>query len=183
MKGARLIEGVIQTWVWVDDPDLTGKLIETISSSPHHKQLRFLLTKGVTMAGFGILDLNRLEAELGIPCIAVTLRPTEMGSVRETLLTKFSDGTARWATIEALGPPIQLQQNQTTFVQFSRSLTAAEAMEVLKITRKWGRLPEPLRIAHMIARSFPADLLETDSSLAIDKVVERKWNTKYNSSS
>ena len=161
MKGSRIVEGVIQTWTLLDDPNLTETIVKIINFSPHKNQLRYILTKGITMAGFGIIDINKLEEELNIPVMAFLERSIDLENIRQTLEAKFSDGADRWQIIQRIGPPIRVQLNNGKFalVQVSNGFDYDEISDLLKLSQRWGNIPEPLRIAHMIARSYPSDLL------------------------
>ncbi len=65
-RGGCSIDGVMHTKVSIDGLDATQKLADMINGSPHRHQLRLVMLNGVTLAGFNIVDINKLSCPHGI---------------------------------------------------------------------------------------------------------------------
>lgn len=66
MKGSLEVVGVLSRWITVDGRDVTDAMINSVNSS-RFKDLRVILLKGITYAGFNVVDLERLHNETGLP--------------------------------------------------------------------------------------------------------------------
>ncbi len=140
------IEGILSTSVSVDGLDSTKKIISMIKGSKFKPQVSFLLLQGVNFAGFNIADVAKLNRLLGIPVIIVFRRMPRMHKI-ERALSKFRDKGKRMRLIEKAGEIHCFGQ-----IHFQLCGTDVKtAKTVLKKTAKYSNLPEPLRLAHLIA--------------------------------
>ncbi len=141
-----LIEGIVSTKVKVDGLDSTKKIVALLQKSKFKSQINFVLLDGLNFAGFNIVDLPFLSKELGVPVIAVLRKKPRMDKIREAL-SCFKDGKKRLALIEKAGPVMESGK-----IFFQASGTDAKTVKtVLSKITKCGNLPEPLRLAHLIA--------------------------------
>lgn len=152
MKGSSVFEGCFQGFFQIDAFDVTTPLIELIKASPHKGQLRAIMTDGLTLVGFGILDINRLFQEMGIPVVAVSLRFPDFNRIRSALLTHFDDGKERWTILKRAGTPVH-HPKTNNYLQIA-GMPIKTAFQLIEHTTCCGRIPEPIRVAHLIAKSF-----------------------------
>ena len=80
-----IIEGVISSQVIKDGSDATKKIIEMIHESRFLPQVRLVLMNGIMLAGFNVVDINKLSKGIGVPVIALTRRKPDMSSVISAL--------------------------------------------------------------------------------------------------
>ncbi|WP_163557651.1 DUF99 family protein [Halomonas sp. NO4] len=145
-SGLRL-EGVLTGRVQRDGSDGTGELVRLVRDSKFAAHLQLVLLQGIALAGFNVIDVPRLAAELGLPVLVVARRAPRREAMRDALLNHIAEGEGKWASIEALGPMEPLGG-----VHVQRwGLDREEAAEVLRATAVNGAIPEPLRAAHLIA--------------------------------
>jgi uncharacterized protein len=78
--------------------------------------------------------------------LVVARRPPRLPLIRDAL-AHLRDGARRWAVIERAGA---MEPLAGVYVQRA-GLTPTEAAELLAATTLHGNLPEPLRLAHLIA--------------------------------
>jgi uncharacterized protein len=109
--------------------------------------LQAVLLEGIALAGFNVVDINGLSRRVGLPVLVVVKHEPDVATVRETLLNRVPGGAAKWALIAKAGA---LEETAGLWVQRA-GLTLPEADALIRATAIHGRLPEPLRIAHMIA--------------------------------
>ncbi|NJE60698.1 DUF99 family protein [Thermococcus sp. 21S7] len=148
MKGSQEVVGVLSRWITVDGNDATDAMIEAINSS-RFKDLRLILLKGITYAGFNVVDLERLHSETGLPVIVVIRKRPDMEGMERALRKHFSDAEERIDLLRKAPSLVELIPEKL-YIQ-TVGLKADTAAEIVRVTTKTGLVPEPLRLAHMIA--------------------------------
>ena len=104
------------------------------------------MMKGITCGGFNVVDIHGLHERLGMPVLVVLRRPPNYDGFYHAL-THVADAEQKRALVEKAGAP---EQEGKLWVQRA-GLTLAEARRMLEKTTVHGALPEPLRLAHIIA--------------------------------
>lgn len=140
------LDGVISGHVGKDGADATARLAALVSGSPFDRHIRAVLLDGITMGGFNVVDIHALSEALGRPVLAIARRPPRFELIRAAL-RRLRGGERRWAAIERAGAP---EPMAGLFVQRA-GLTQDEAADLLAATTLHGKLPEPIRLAHLIA--------------------------------
>lgn len=144
--GARL-EGVLSTRVSRDGDDATDALIQLLSRSRFLPQLHACLLQGIAFGGFNVVDVRRLAAAVGKPVLVVARRRPDLAAIHAALLQRVAGGDGKWRRIEQAGP---MEPLANVWVQ-REGLTPAAAERLIRASARHGRLPEPLRTAHLIA--------------------------------
>ncbi|GMA14883.1 DUF99 family protein [Deinococcus metallilatus] len=141
------LHGVVSGRVRRDGRNSTSELARLVTASGAREHLHLILLQGVALAGFNVVDAPALSALTGLPVLIVARRPPDVDRLRAALLTRVPGGARKWRLIEALGP---MEPCRGVWVQrVGLSLPQAEAaLATLTVT---GRIPEPLRAAHLIA--------------------------------
>ncbi|MFA9459217.1 DUF99 family protein [Thiohalorhabdus sp. Cl-TMA] len=141
------LDGVVSGHVRRDGADATATLIRLVAQSRFHAQLKLILLQGVAVAGFNVVDPVLLHHALGIPVLVVSRRAPDRPRIRRALLERVPDGARKWAVLERLGP-----MEPVAGVHVQRAgLTPAEAEQAVHQWALHGKIPEPLRTAHLIA--------------------------------
>lgn len=153
MSGRSRVEGILRTDIEVDGLGVTEELIKIINESKHGEELSLIALSGLTFAGFNVVDVEKLEEETGIPVLAVTRNEVEMDSFKKALmnLPKFQQ---RWSAVEKAGEIYEFESGKGPVYYQTASLTTEEAERALEVTSRVSSLPEPLRLADMIARAM-----------------------------
>lgn len=143
-SGPRL-DVVVRGHVKRDGTDAT----DTMAKLVREKSLvhvRAVLMQGITVAGFNVVDVHRLSRDLDMPVLVVMRKRPRMELFLKAMqaLPGFE---ARRALIEAAGAPEPVRDVWVQRV----GLTLAEVERVLERTTVHGNIPEPLRLAHIIA--------------------------------
>ncbi|HSH49275.1 MAG TPA: DUF99 family protein [Halomonas sp.] len=143
----RRLEGVLSGQVRRDGDDSTRELIRLISESRFASHLQLIMLQGIALAGFNVVDVARLHQALGLPVLVVARYAPRREAMRRALLEHIPEGADKWSLIERLGP---MEPTAGIYIQ-RQGLSLVEAERVLEATAIHGRIPEPLRTAHLIA--------------------------------
>jgi endonuclease V-like protein UPF0215 family len=148
MKGALEVVGVLARWITVDGNDATDSMIDAVNSS-RFKDLRVILLKGITYAGFNIVDVERLWEETGLPVIVVVRKKPDIEAMENALRKHFPDAEDRIKLLKKAPPLVEIIPDRL-YVQ-AAGVDGKTAEEIVEVTTRTGLIPEPLRLAHMIA--------------------------------
>jgi endonuclease V-like protein UPF0215 family len=153
-RGGSFLDGALRTDVTIDGLDSTDRLIDIINRTRHKRQLRVIMLDGVTFGGFNIIDIQRLNEETGLPVIVFNRKMPDLDRVRKAL-KNFEDYEKRWELIEKAGDikPHRLKRNKNVYFQ-NAGLSDEETKEIIDLSSTHGQIPEPLRVAHMIATAI-----------------------------
>jgi endonuclease V-like protein UPF0215 family len=141
------IDGILVGKIRRDGANSTREMAAMIRRSQFAAHVRAVLLQGIAVGGFNVVDIHALHAELGIPIIATARRLPDYPSMKKALFARVPGAAKKWALIEAAGP---MDQVRDIYVQRA-GITIERARDVLAATTLHGNLPEPLRVAHLIA--------------------------------
>jgi hypothetical protein len=152
-RGNKLLEGVMKTAVTVDGNDASENIIRMVDKSPHKKQLKMIITRGVTVAGFNYLDLNFLHQQTSLPIVAVIDRKPNMKEIK-VAIKNVAGWSERFSILKEnsqnLRPVLTAENEQPVYVQ-SIGLSESTVTKTLQELTVVGRIPEPIRVARLIA--------------------------------
>ena len=155
-RGGSWLEGIMHTQVEVDGLDATDKVSEMIARSQHRGQLRVVMLDGVTFAGFNVVDVSELSETVGLPVIAVTRERPNLKEIR-TALENLSFTEKRWKVIADQEQFFEVtgRKKSRVFMQ-TAGIEPNTAREIVIKTSTRSNIPEPLRVAHLIASGLTA---------------------------
>lgn len=143
----RRLEGVVSGKVRRDGVNSTRELTRLVRDSKFAGHLQLVMLQGIALAGFNVVDVERLHEALGIPVLVVARQAPRREAMRKALLEHIPGGARKWALIERLGP---MEPVAGVYVQRC-GLSREEASAVVRAIAINGVIPEPLRTAHLIA--------------------------------
>ncbi len=149
MEGATLVEGVAITRFPIDGEGATDFLVGWIQSLRWWPSLQAVVLGGITMAGLAVVDLVALSERLGLPVLAVTRHDTADSELADAL--RVAGLEARLAILERT-PPAE-PMGRGLYVAWAGA-DAFEARQLVQATLNKSRLPEPLRLAHLIGAAL-----------------------------
>ena len=141
------MDGVISGNVRRDGRNSTTTMIELVRTSQFKEHVRAVLLQGIAVAGFNVVDVHALHAGLGVPVVAVARREPRWSRIKHALFAHTTGAARKWALIDAAG---KMDQIGDVFVQ-RVGIGIAETKALLQATTLHGSLPEPLRLAHLVA--------------------------------
>jgi endonuclease V-like protein UPF0215 family len=169
-SGTR-IDGIVSGRVRRDGADATRKMIELVRAS-QFAHVQAIMLQGIAVGGFNVVDVHGLSEALAVPVLVVTRRLPDLASVHRALFSEEPSsgrprviGAARkWKLIEAAGAlelvgPSRRSMKRSPELRTSGpklwvqrvGLSIEEARRVITATTLHGAIPEPLRVAHLIA--------------------------------
>ncbi len=147
------LEGVMRTSVEIDGLDSTQKIIEMLSSSRYRDQVKTILLDGIALAGFNIVDVEQLHYELKIPVLTLTRDRPDLRKIRSALRRHFVDWRERYELVTRK-PLRKIETEHNPLWASGIGLEWDEFVEVVHASTVRGAVPEPLRIAHLIATAM-----------------------------
>lgn len=144
--GLRL-DGILAGRVQRDGANATRVLVQLVARSKWADQVQLIMLQGVALGGFNVVDAHAVHAHLGVSVLIVARRAPNMATIRDTLLAHIRGGARKWDLIERLGP---MEPVAGVWVQ-RVGITLGDAGALIQQLAIYGRIPEPLRVAHLIA--------------------------------
>lgn len=148
------VDGTIET-VLTDFIPLDGDRTESVIAAFVEKigggNVNAILTEGVTFGGFDIIVPDDICRKTGIPFISVTKGRGDLDSMISAL-EKHGD-PEKLSRLKALHPVRKTILDRYFTLNIS-GISEKEAISLVLKLMRVGNVPEPLRIADMIAFSF-----------------------------
>lgn len=141
------MDGLVSGWVRRDGRNATERMAELIEESQFRGHVRCVLLQGIAVAGFNVVDVHGLHERLGVPVVVVTRSEPRMARVRKALFERTPGAARKWSLIERAGA---MEQAGPVWIQ-RVGIERADAAAMLRATTLHGHVPEPLRLAHLIA--------------------------------
>jgi endonuclease V-like protein UPF0215 family len=149
-RGGLWLDGVMSTTVLVDGFDATEAVSQMITSSPHYRQLRVIMLNGVTYAGFNIIDIVALNETTKLPVIAITREKPNLDKIRSAL-GNLERSEERFNTLLRAGEIVNVKINVNKIFMQTAGILCEDAQKIVALTSTRSSIPEPLRVAHLIA--------------------------------
>jgi len=160
LKGPHLVKARTE-WIGVDGFDATGVASRMLSSLRARESP--ILLAGATFGGFNVINPRMLLRQFRTPTIVVIGSRPDNRAVKRALVRHFPDWRRRWRILSSLGPLRQAQTVQNEGPLFYEAFGCGDD-EARRILKEWAyvsRIPEPLRVAGLVARGlFPAQPLD-----------------------
>jgi endonuclease V-like protein UPF0215 family len=147
------VEGVMRTWCEVDGTDANDVLSEMVLKSRFREQIKLAMVDGIALGGFNVIDISALHQRTDVPFATITRDPPDMHAMENALRSHFSDWEKRIATIQ-MHPLRELKTDYKSIHIAQVGMPPEEAEELIRRSTVRGALPEPLRIAHLIATAM-----------------------------
>ncbi len=154
---AALLQGphlqkVRTTRITVDGLDATDKALKLLEG---WKPVPILLS-GATFAGFNLIDPWVLHRKLKVPVVVIVGSKPDNRAVKQALVKHFPDWKIRWKIIRSLGPLRKTLTNPDEPPLFYEAFgcSTRDAAKILRANCYVSRVPEPVRVAGLLARGL-----------------------------
>ena len=151
-RGGHFVDGLLKTEVEIDGRDATDKIVEKILKT-RHKDLRIVMLDGITFAGFNTVDIKKIYNKTRLPVIVVNRKEPNLKKFI-AVLKGMKDYESRLKCVENAGPIYHLNVKDKRIYFQSYGITKGDAEKMIKETSTMSLIPEPLRVAHLIATGF-----------------------------
>jgi endonuclease V-like protein UPF0215 family len=154
-QGIRMIK-VVKSEITIDGNDATENLIKLVKQN---ENIQYILTHTITFGGFNIVDLEEIYHKTGKPIVAVTEKKVDLDSVIKALRKKYPlNYHNKIKNIINAGELYETDVDTAggfSKVYFhSKGLKIAEIEKILNKINIDSKLPECVRLAHLIGRIF-----------------------------
>lgn len=163
-RGGLWLDGVMHTNIAIDGSNATEQLIKMIINSPHRRQLRLIMLSGITLAGFNLVDINKLHSATALPVLALTRDKPDLDSIHSAL-KNLPQTVERWRLVKEAGEIFELINKGAKLYMEIAGIFLADAKKIVELTSTRSSFPEPLRVAHLIASG-----ITRIDGLTLDKV-------------
>lgn len=178
-SGTRL-DGVVAGRIRRDGADAARRMVQVLRASQFGESVQAVMLQGIAVGGFNVVDIHGLAKALNVPVLVVVRRAPDMAAVRRALFSdephsrpRVPGAARKWKLIEAAGSLEALgasrrsqkrEKNAKTggptgitttaprlWIQRAGGLSLEQARKLVAATTLHGNIPEPLRLAHLIA--------------------------------
>jgi uncharacterized protein len=149
MEGADRVESVALGEFPVDGEGATEYLVSWIGALRSRPGLQAVILGGVTIAGLGVVDAAALADRLALPVLIVTRNDPAASELADAL--RAAGLSHRLALLDRV--PKAFGAGEGLYLAHA-GVTRVEAERLVKATLAKSRLPEPLRLAHLIGQAI-----------------------------
>jgi endonuclease V-like protein UPF0215 family len=149
MEGADLIESLAIGEFPVDGDGATDYLTGWIDSLRARPMLQAVILGGITIAGLGIIDVAALAERLDLAVLVVTRHNPARSELADAL--RAAGLADRLTILERI--PRAYGSGEGLYLAHA-GVPRVEAERLLTATLGKARLPEPLRVAHLIGQAI-----------------------------
>jgi len=177
-SGTRL-DGVVAGRIRRDGADAARRMVQVLRASQFGESVQAVMLQGIAVGGFNVVDIHGLAKALNVPVLVVVRRAPDMTSVKSALFSdapharpRVPGAARKWKLIEAAGTleplgssrralkkqakgasgPTGIATNAPRlWIQRAGGLSLEHARKLVAATTLHGNIPEPLRLAHLIA--------------------------------
>ncbi|MFX1461842.1 MAG: DUF99 family protein [Promethearchaeota archaeon] len=155
-QGTRLVS-VIQDRITIDGEDATEKVIQLVKQNEKH--IQYILTHTITFGGFNLINLKEIYSNIEKPIIAITEREVDLDSVKNALIHKFPDRYKNKLKhiIDAgnlYETEIKTAGGLSKLFFHCKGISIEDVESLLEKVCIDSKLPESVRIAHLIGKIF-----------------------------
>lgn len=147
------VEGVLVSSCQVDGDDANPVLYDMIERSRFREQVRMVMIDGAAFGGFNVIDIQALSRRLNLPVVTVSRELPDLGSIESALRSHFPDWERRLAVITSTKVrEVELPEGKVYIA--SVGIEDREADAAVRRSTVRGCLPEPVRLAHLVATAL-----------------------------
>ncbi len=137
----------------VDGLDATERMIEMVRKG--RVSIDLILLASISYGGFNLMDPIQIYRKLRIPVLVVNPEKPNNIAVKSALRKHFADWKKRFAVFQRAGAPHKLVLAGGKSVYFhAYGIPKPRAMAAIRNLTVFGKIPEPLRVAHMLAHEL-----------------------------
>ena len=150
MRKDLRIDGVAIASLTVGGTDATGAVLSIVASLGR-RDINVVMVSGSVVAWYNVLDPEAISGKTGLPLIVVTYEDSE--GLEEDITRHFPGDEARLRAYRQLGErvPVLLKDGSQVFIRPS-GLSLEDASRILRDFTRDGKVPEPVRVARLVAR-------------------------------
>jgi len=151
MRGDLVIDGFALGSTTVGGDDATAG-VGSLYRSLRRNDVNLVMLSGCIISKYNIVDVDALSKRVKLPVVCLTYNETE--GLEATLARRFAGGGGKLAAYRRLGSrePLKLASGRTIYVR-SAGIELRDAGTVVNMFTLQGSVPEPVRVAKLLARA------------------------------
>ncbi len=152
MRRDFIIDGFVFGHATIEGNDVTDAILQ-MHQKLNRDDISFVMISGLIMSMYNIVDIKKIWNTLAIPIIGVTYDDSK--GIEPAIKYHFPDSyQSKMAEYNKLGPrtKISLHTGHNLYLRIE-GCTIQETKKLLDAFTLQGAIPEPLRVAHMLART------------------------------
>ncbi len=155
-QGVRMVN-MVKKEITIDGSDATEVLIELAKRNEKH--IQYILTDTITFGGFNIIDLEEIYKRINKPIVAITEKKVDLKAVKKAIVKNFPNcykeklqdivnaGNLYETSVETAGGSSKIYFH-------SKGIQFSEVESLLKKICIDSKIPEPVRLAHIIGNTL-----------------------------
>ena len=153
MRRDLIIDGFVLGQCTVEGDDATDAILKMYSKL-ERDDISFILISGVIISMYNIVDIKKIQDSTKLPVIGVTYE--ESAGIEEAIKQHFPESyELKMAKYDKLGKRTMtnLHTGHKLFLRIE-GCSSQEAQKLLDMFTLQGAIPEPLRVAQLLARTI-----------------------------
>jgi uncharacterized protein len=141
-------DGMLLGEIQKDGFNAAPAIVRLVENSRFREHIHMIMLQGIAFGGFNVIDVFEVYRRLSIPVLVVARKLPDIDAIKKALTNgSIPHGEEKWELIKQLGPMMPLGN---VFIQ-KHGLSDTQAADVINRFCIYGKIPEPLRTAHLIA--------------------------------
>lgn len=155
MRRDRIIDGCAFSHATVGGMDATDGVL-AIWDRLARDDIQAIMLGGTVISWFNVINILQLHRQTGLPVISVTYEDSP--GLEDDIKYHFPGDEDRLSAYIALGKrkTCQLSTGETIYLR-AEGISLDDAIHACNIFTAQGKIPEPVRVARIIARGFLPD--------------------------
>jgi endonuclease V-like protein UPF0215 family len=152
MRGDLVVDGFAFGRTTVGGDDATRRII-ALCRKLRRNDLNLLMVSGAILSLYNIIDVDELADKTQLPVVCLTYKET--AGIEQSIIHHFPDKKEeKLKAYRRLGKrkKFRLSSGYTVYARTAR-ISDAEALKVVDMFTLQGSLPEPVRVAKLLARA------------------------------
>jgi endonuclease V-like protein UPF0215 family len=154
MRSDLIVDGVCLGRATVGGDDATASIV-SMNRRLDRKDVNAIMLSGCIISHYNIVDVDAVAKKTGRPVICLTYR--ESPGIEGAIRKRFEDPEGKLARYRALGERtrVALRTGQTVYARLA-SIPELDALRVIESFTLQGGVPEPVRLAKLLAHGVRA---------------------------
>lgn len=151
MRRDRVIDGMVLGSATIEGDDATESII-SMHRSLARNDINCIILDGLVISMYNIIDGDKVSEETCLPVLAITFEFS--GGLEDSIKHHFKYWQAKMRQYQKLGEreKVTLKTGKSLFIR-CWGLSQNKALAILNAFTLQGSVPEPIRVAKMVARS------------------------------
>ncbi len=154
----------------IDYDNITEKIVYMINNIKQYnkdvKSKQILLLDGITYAGFNVVNPVEIYIRTRIPVLTVFYQSLNLEKIYKALIKHFNDWQHRFNLIDRVYAEAKKIPTKKGYIRIHvTGIDLVDARIIIESTQIFSRIPEPLRVSHIIASSLAKTMIKSHNYL------------------